>query len=301
MEREKTLIVIGGPTAVGKTAVSIGVAKHLQTEIVSADSRQVYHEMTIGTAKPTHEELSSVRHHFINSRFIKDEYDAAQYGRDALATIESLFKTKDHVVLCGGSGLYIRAVCEGFDEIPDVDDSIRDALIIELETKGIARLQEMLGELDPGMIQHIDTRNPHRLIRALEIKIGTGESILTFRQQKKLEHDFRIKKFALELPRDILYKRIEARLEQMLLDGLVKEARALYPYRDKNALQTVGYQEIFGFIENQYDYTEMVRLLKRNTRRYAKRQITWFKRDREFQWLDASDQPIERILSVINQ
>lgn len=296
--KEHKLIVIVGPTAVGKTAVAIEVAERLKTEIISADSRQIYKELTIGTAKPDEAELQRVPHHFINSHSIREDYDAASYGREALALIHQLFETHTHLVLCGGSGLYVKAVLEGFDDIPDVPDEIREHLTENFERHGIAWLQEQMRQLDPEHFATLDQQNPHRLMRALEVKIGTGQSIASFRRQAKLEHPFQVIKIGLELPREVLYKRIDDRMDQMIAAGLFEEAQQLYPYRNHNALQTVGYQEIFNYIDNQYDREEAIRLLKRNSRRYAKRQLTWFKRDEETVWMNPQD--IQAILNLIN-
>jgi tRNA dimethylallyltransferase len=296
--KEHKLIVIVGPTAVGKTAVAIEVAERLKTEIISADSRQIYKELTIGTAKPDEAELQRVPHHFINSHSIQEDYDAASYGREALALIHQLFETHTHLVLCGGSGLYVKAVLEGFDDIPDVPDEIREQLTENFEKHGIAWLQEQMRQLDPEHFATLDQQNPHRLMRALEVKIGTGQSIAFFRKQTTLEHPFQVIKIGLELPREVLYKRIDDRMDQMIAAGLFEEAQQLYPYRNHNALQTVGYQEIFNYIDNQYDRVEAIRLLKRNSRRYAKRQLTWFKRDEETVWMNPQD--IQAIVNLIN-
>jgi tRNA dimethylallyltransferase len=297
VEKNKLLIVIAGPTAVGKTAVAIDIASRLRTEIVSADSRQIYREMNIGTAKPSAAELSTVRHHFIDSHSIGEDYDAASYGRDALALITRLFAEKDFLLLCGGSGLYIKAVCDGFDEIPDVAETIRAELVKNYEALGLSWLQQTMQEVDPGHYQDIDQQNPHRLIRALEVKLGTGKSIASFRGRKNLTHDFKILKIGLELPREQLYQRIERRVDQMIAAGLFDEATALHPFREKNALQTVGYQEVFNYIDGVYDLDEAVRQLKQNTRRYAKRQMTWFKKDGDIKWFHPDD--IERIMNEI--
>jgi tRNA dimethylallyltransferase len=284
-KKDKTLVVIAGPTAVGKTALSIKLAKEFGTEIISADSRQVYRELSIGTAKPTRQELQEVKHHFINSHSITQGYDAAQYGKDALETLETLFKEKQIVILCGGSGLYIKAVCEGFDDIPEISPEIRISLNGQYEKHGLLWLQEQMKLLDPNHFINMDQQNPQRLLRALEVRIGTGESISFFqKKEKKTSRDFNVLKIGLELPREQLYDRINIRMDQMISEGLFEEAKNLYPFRQMNALQTVGYREIFDHIEGQYDYQEAVRLLKRNTRWYAKRQLTWFKRDNEMRW-----------------
>lgn len=281
---DKKLIVVAGPTAVGKTAVSIRLAKLFETAIVSADSRQIFREMTIGTAKPSPDELREVPHYFIDNASVAEDYDAARYAADALTVIQDLFAKKNRVILCGGSGLYIKGVCEGFDEMPSVPDDLRDLLVEKFRAEGLSWLQQQLLEKDPEALRSIDRNNPHRLIRALEVKMSSGQSILTFRKNKKQERDFDIVKVGLELPREELYARIDKRMDDMIADGLFEEARSLYPLRAKNALQTVGYQEIFAYMENAYDKEECIRLLKRNSRRYAKRQLTWFKKDPEFRW-----------------
>jgi tRNA dimethylallyltransferase len=287
--KNKKLVVVAGPTAVGKTALSIELAERLNTEIISADSRQMYRELTIGTAKPAKAELAKIKHHFIDSHSIKESYDAAQFGEDALRIIETLFLSKDYVVVCGGSGLYIKAICEGFDDIPEIPEEIRSSLVQEYEQHGLSWLQHKMQTLDPAHYAVMDQRNPHRLIRALEVVIGTGTSISAFQKKSKRDHGFEILKIGLELPRDILYQRIDARMDKMIHEGLFEEAKNLYTFREKNALQTVGYQEIFDYMDGKYDYEEAVRLLKRNSRRYAKRQLTWFKRDPEMVWFNSPD------------
>lgn len=268
----------------GKTSVALQLAKEFQTVIISADSRQIYREMTIGTAKPTPEEQREVRHYFIDTHSVGDDYNAARYADQALAVIHERFLEQNHVIVCGGSGLYIRAVCEGFDDIPPVPDEIRRLLVQDYRHHGLAWLQEEVRRRDPEAFRAVDIRNPHRLIRALEVKIYSGQSILSFRSNQRREHPFRITKVGLELPREELYRRIDSRMDQMIADGLFDEAKALYPLRHHNALQTVGYQEIFGYMDGAYDLDECIRLLKRNSRRYAKRQLTWFKKDPEFRW-----------------
>lgn len=281
----------------GKTAAAIKLAQTFRTEIVSADSRQIFKELTIGTAKPSEAELALVPHHFINTHSITDDFDAAQYGRDALALTESLFRKHDAVILCGGSGLYIRAVCEGFDDIPDVPSEVREKLIQDYEDKGIEWLQEQMRQLDSEHLQQIDQKNPHRLIRALEVKLATGFSIASFRTKNKIVHPFSILKIGLELPREDLYRRIDDRMDTMINQGLFEEAKNLYRHKHRQALQTVGYQEIFDFIDGKYDKEEAVRLLKRNSRRYAKRQLTWFKRDTDMHWFSSHD--IQKIIDFI--
>lgn len=295
----KKLIVIVGPTAAGKTALAIRVAKHLNAEIISADSRQIYKELTIGTAKPDEDELRQVPHHFINSHSISEDYDAATFGEEALLKIYSLFEMHNHVVVCGGSGLYIKALLEGFDDIPEVPDEIRDQLIEEFENKGMLWLQNRMRELDPEHFKKIDQKNPMRLMRALEVKLATGKSISEFQKQVVKELPFKVVKIGVDVERAKLYERIDARMDDMISKGLFDEAKDLYAYREKNALQTVGYQEIFGFMDGQYDQTEAIRLLKRNSRRYAKRQLTWFKRDEQIKWFKPLN--LQAIIEHINQ
>lgn len=285
----KKLIVIVGPTAAGKTALAIRVARQLDAEIISADSRQIYRELTIGTAKPDEAELAEVPHHFINSHSITEDYDAARFGEEALLKIYTLFERYKYVVVCGGSGLYIKALLEGFDDIPEVPDEIRDQLIEEFENKGMLWLQNRMRELDPVHFKRIDQKNPMRLMRALEVKLATGKSISEFQKQVTKELPFNVVKIGVEVERARLYERIDRRMDDMIARGLFDEAKNLYAYRDKNALQTVGYQEIFGFIDGHYDREEAVRLLKRNSRRYAKRQLTWFKRDEQIRWSKPDD------------
>lgn len=286
-----------GPTAVGKTATAIALAKIFQTEIISADSRQIFKELNIGTAKPSTAELAEVPHHFIDTHSIQEEYDAAQYGRDALALITILFKKYDYLVVCGGSGLYVKAICEGFDDIPEIPQGVREDLTQQFKQFGIEWLQQKMNQLDPDHFKEIDQKNPHRMIRALEVKMSTGVSIAKFRQKNRLKHPFKIVKVGLELPREDLYKRIDERMDKMINEGLFQEAENLYPFKNVQALQTVGYQEIFGFLDLQYDREEAIRLLKRNSRRYAKRQLTWFNRDADLQWF--SPENIEKMVEYI--
>ncbi len=288
---EHKLLVISGPTAVGKTAVAIALANYFGTEIISADSRQIFKEMSIGTAKPSLLERAAAKHHFIDSHSIHHPYDAATYGREALQLVHQLFTHHQHAIVCGGSGLYIKALIEGFDDIPEVAESIRQDLITGYTAHGITWLQEQLKQLDAALYNTIDIKNPHRLMRALEVKIGTGQSIAFFRKKSKLQHPFTIIKIGIELPRVELYARIDARIDIMLSEGLLEEARALHPFATHQALQTVGYQELFPFFEGQYDEAEAIRLMKRNSRRYAKRQLTWFKRDPEITWFEPHQKP----------
>jgi tRNA dimethylallyltransferase len=285
----KTLIVVAGPTAVGKTRLAIDLALHFKTEIISADARQVFREMTIGTAKPSTEELAKVPHHFINSHSIHDDFDAAAFADEAMEKILELFKSKDFVVLCGGSGLYIKALLEGFDEMPEVKSGIREELNTLLERDGIAVLQQELSSSDPQYFNEVDKQNPQRLVRALEVIRSSGRPYSSFRKKTTKELPFQVIKIGLEQPREILYDRIDSRMDAMITAGLFEEAEKLAPFKNLNALQTVGYQEIFGFLEGRYDRAGSIRLLKQNSRRYAKRQLTWFKKDTEMHWFDPKE------------
>jgi tRNA dimethylallyltransferase len=297
LKKLKTLVVIVGPTAVGKTAVAIRLAQLLKTEVVSADSRQIFKELTIGTAKPSPSELALVPHHFINTHSIIEDYNAAQYARDALVLISDLFEKYNTLILCGGSGLYVKAVCEGFDDIPEIPADVREGLMQHYEQAGIEWLQQEMLRLDPEHYNQIDQKNPHRLIRALEVRLGTGASIASFHTRKQVSRPFEILKIGLELPREDLYRRIDERMDKMIDQGLIEEARGLYTHKHRQALQTVGYQEIFDLIDGKYDLDEAIRLLKRNSRRYAKRQLTWFKRETDINWFPADDQ--EKILEFV--
>ncbi|MGE0771741.1 MAG: tRNA (adenosine(37)-N6)-dimethylallyltransferase MiaA [Cyclobacteriaceae bacterium] len=283
-EAKRALIVVVGPTAVGKTDVAIRLAQHFHTEVVSADSRQVFMEPAIGTAKPNANQLAQVPHHFVGVRSIAQPYDAGEFGRDALETIERLLNEKKVVVMCGGSGLYVKAVCEGFDDMPEIKEGLRGELMGELLSKGIESLQSELQEKDPEYFAVVDLQNPHRLVRALEIIRSTGMPVTNFRKASKRPRPFQIVKIGLELGREELYQRIDSRVDEMVRMGLEEEARELYPHRATHALQTVGYQEWFGYFDADYDREEAIRLIKRNTRRYAKRQLTWFKKDAEIAW-----------------
>ena len=284
-----TLLVITGPTAVGKTALCVQLAQQLGTEIVSADSRQFFRELTIGTAKPTAAEMSGVPHHFIDSHSIAEDYNAGRFEQDALMVLHDLFQRHSVVILTGGSGLYLQAVTEGLDELPAVAPEVRAGLRAELEAHGLEPLVAELARLDPLAHGRIDRQNPQRVLRALEICRATGQPFSSFHGAKTGARSFRVVKIALTREREELYQRIDQRMDQMLAQGLEAEARALYPHRHHNALQTVGYQELFAYFEGQYDYAEAVRLLKRNSRRYAKRQLTWLRRDPDYRWLTPTE------------
>ncbi len=287
---EKKLIVLVGPTAVGKTAAAISVAEKLNTEIISADSRQIFRELTVGTAKPSPEELKKIVHHFIGTKSIHENYDAGEYGRDAINLIHKLFEKYNYLVLTGGSGLYLKAVLEGFDEMPEIPDGLREKLTEDYRTKGLEWLQEEVQQADPLYFSTVDQKNPQRLLRALELLRSSGKSLSALRIKKKIEHPFEILKIGLNLPREVLYQRIDSRMDKMIEAGLFDEAKPFYPVKDLNALQTVGYREIFDFFDGLYSYGEAVRLLKRNSRRYAKRQLTWFLRDKAIQWFESEEE-----------
>jgi tRNA dimethylallyltransferase len=281
-----TLVVIAGPTAVGKTALSIEIAQQLKTEIISADSRQFYKDISIGTAKPSAKELNAVTHHFINNISLKENYSAALFEQESLALCETLFKTHDQIILTGGSGLYIDALCNGFDDAPPSDPELRAKLDTILVKNGIKALQELLTQLDPAFVQIIDLNNPQRLIRAIEINQLSGKNMSFFQKGHTKLRSFDILKICINMDRAILYESINARVDKMLHDGLEDEALAYYHLRKMNALQTVGYKEFFDYFEGKMAYAETVEKIKQNSRNYAKRQLTWFKRDKSYVWFD---------------
>lgn len=274
-----------GPTAVGKTALGIEVAKHLGTVILSADSRQFYKEMEVGTAKPTPEEQAQVFHYFVNTLHIDEDYSVGKYEKDALVLLEKLFTDRSAVVMVGGSGLYVKAVCEGIDEMPEIDHSIRERLNEIYKKSGLEPLVKRLYTEDPEYAELVDLKNPQRVIRALEVIESSGNTYTSYRNAvADVNRPFEIIRIGLEMPRDQLYHRIDKRMDMMIEAGLFEEAQSLYEKRHLNALQTVGYSEIFGYLEGEYDREEAIRLLKRNSRRYAKRQMTWFKKDTAINW-----------------
>jgi tRNA dimethylallyltransferase len=288
--KNKYLLIVAGPTAVGKTSLAIQLALHYNTEIISADSRQFYQEMNIGTAKPTEAELRLVKHHFINNLSVHEEYTSGQYESEALKLLDDIFLKHSIVVLVGGSGLYIKALSEGLDNIPKVAPEIRLQLNAEFRKDGLEPLLKELKEKDFSYYEEVDRANPVRIIRALELCRGTGMPFSSFRTSEKKERSFKTIKVGLNRMRNELYQRIDNRIELMLENGLVKEAETLFPIKHLNALQTVGYTEVFKFLEGEYSYTEMVSLLKRNSRQYAKRQLTWFGKDKEFKWFEANQE-----------
>lgn len=294
---KKHLIVVTGPTAVGKTALTIELAKQFNTVILSADSRQFFKEMTIGTAKPTEQELSAIPHYFINNLSITENYSVGDFERDALVLLDKLFETYDIVLMTGGSGLYIKAVCEGLDVIPTVAGNIREQLNEELSTKGLTFLQAELQASDPEYFKLVDKQNPQRVIRALEICRGTPHNFSYFRKKTRGNRNFTTVLLVLNRERNILYERINKRVDQMLTEGLLEEAKALLPLKEMNALQTVGYQELFAYLAGETTLERAVELIKRNTRRYAKRQLTWFRRLEGGEWFHPREK--ERILAYL--
>lgn len=293
----KSLIIITGPTAIGKTGLAVFIAKQLQTEIISFDSRQFYKEMKIGTAVPTNEELAEVPHHFIQNLSIHDEYSVGDFERDALQKIEELFQKHDTIIMVGGSGLYEKAVTEGLDVFPEVDASIREELISEFNEFGIERLQEELKVSDPEYFEKADIQNAHRIIRALEICRGTGKTFSSFRQNNLQPRNFNVIKIGLELPRHEIYERINQRVDLMMNSGLLDEVKSLYKFKNLNSLQTVGYRELFDYLDEKISLEFAIEEIKKNTRRYAKRQLTWYRKDENIKWFSPFEK--EEILEYI--
>jgi tRNA dimethylallyltransferase len=285
-DKNKMVIIIAGPTAVGKTAAAIAFAKHFNTAIISADSRQCYKEMNIGVARPTADELKAVPHYFIATHSIHDDVNASLFEKYALQKVNDLFKDHDVVIMIGGTGLYIKAFCEGLDEIPAVPEEIRKSIIEGYQHNGLAWLQNQVQQKDPVYYKTGEIQNPQRLMRALEVFEATGKSITTFQKKEKTGRDFRIIKIGLQIPKEELHQRINVRVDKMIADGLVDEVKSLYPFKNLVALQTVGYKEIVDFIDKKVSLEEAIELIKINTRRYAKRQLTWFRKDKDYQWFD---------------
>jgi len=284
MNTTKKLFIILGPTASGKTALSIELAKKLNTEIISCDSRQFYKELKIGSAPPSKEQLQKIKHHFIQHLSIKENYNIGRFEEDSIKKISSLFKIYDNLILVGGSGLYIDAVCNGLDNIPQTPQEIRDRINNEFSEKGINWLQEKVKKIDLDFYQKSDISNPQRLKRCLEVYQNTGEKISSFYKKEKRKRDFKIIKIGISIEREKLYNRINQRVDQMIKNGLIDEAKKLFQYQKLNALNTVGYKELFDFFDNKIDIETAVEDIKKNSRRLSKRQITWFKRDKQINW-----------------
>jgi len=293
---KKTCIVIVGPTAVGKTALAVKVAQHFQTEIISADSRQCFKELNIGVAKPSAEELQLVKHHFISSHSIKEEMNAAIFEQYALQKAKDIFTKNDIAVVVGGTGLYVKTFCNGIDDVPVIDPAIREKITADYEWEGLEWLQKEAERLDPLYYAQGEIKNPNRLIRALEVKLSTGKSIIEFHTQPKKHRDFDFIKIGLELPKEQLHKNINSRVDAMMKAGLLAEVEKLQPYKKLNALQTVGYRELFGHLIGDLELEDAVEIIKINTRQYAKRQMTWFKKDEEVKW---SGVDVENVMKLI--
>jgi tRNA dimethylallyltransferase len=294
-----TVIIICGPTAVGKTNFAIKLARKLKTKIISADSRQCYKELNIGVAKPTPEELSAVHHYFINSHTIHEEVNAIVFEQYALQAAEQIFREKPAAVMVGGTGLYIKAFCEGMDNIPAIDTAVRKTVVNAYQENGLQYLQEQLQEKDPDFWQVAEQQNPQRLMRALEVFLSTGKSITNYRKGSKVERPFTIIKIGLELPRAELYERINRRVNNMMEEGLLNEVIKLTSMRNSNALQTVGYNELFDHLEHKLSLGEAIEKIKTNTRHYAKRQLTWFKKEEDIKWYNANEADVEEILPLL--
>ena len=296
---DKTLIVITGPTAVGKTDLCMEIARHFGIPIINADSRQIYRELKIGTASPTEAQLSKAKHFFVGTLSICDYYSASMYEQDVLALLDTLFKTSDYALLSGGSMMYIDAVCNGIDDIPTVDDATRQLLKQRLATEGLEALVEELRQRDPEHYEIVDRQNPRRVVHALEICLMTGKTYTSFRTAEKKQRPFRIIKIGLNRERGELYDRINRRVDDMMANGLLEEARALLPYRNANALNTVGYKELFNYFDGQWSLEEAVERIKGNTRRYARKQLTWFKRDEAVRWFHPDDKELIRNIELL--
>lgn len=295
----KTLIVITGPTAVGKTALCLDIARHFGIPVINADSRQIYRELKIGTARPSEAEMQEVKHYFVGTLGIGDYYSASLYEQQVLTLLDAHFLTHDYALLSGGSMMYIDAVCDGIDDIPTIDDETRQTMKHRLKEEGLEALCEELKRLDPAYYEIVDRQNPRRVVHALEICTMTGKTYTSFRTRNKKERPFRIIKIGLMLPREELYERINARVDQMMKDGLLDEVKALYPLRELNALNTVGYKELFDYLDGRWPLEEAVERIKGNTRRYARKQLTWYKKDPQISWFHPKDK--EKIIHYITQ
>ncbi|HEX7585308.1 MAG TPA: tRNA (adenosine(37)-N6)-dimethylallyltransferase MiaA [Prolixibacteraceae bacterium] len=295
----KTLIVVLGPTGVGKSAISLQLAKFYNTEIISADSRQIYRELCIGTAVPSAEDLKDIPHHFIQTKSILDYYNVSEYETEALLLISQLFEKLNPLILTGGSMLYVDTLCKGIDDIPTVSPEIRDEVIDWYKENGIEALQQRLLEIDPEYYRIVDLNNPKRLLHAVEIHQMTGKPFTSFRKNTMRERPFRMLKVGINQDRKVLYDRINQRVEQMMEAGLLDEAKAVYPHRDLNSLNTVGYKELFSYLDGNCSLEEAVDLIQRNTRKYARKQLTWFRRDPEIKWFEPEQ--IQEIIKYTEQ
>ena len=291
MISKKYLIVLSGPTAIGKSKLSIELAQYFDTEIIAADSRQIYEKMNIGTAKVMPVEMQGVPHHLIGFHDIETPYSVGDYEQQALGILEEVFAEKDVAIVSGGTGFFIRALCDGLDEFPEVPNEIREELNGLLKNEGLEVLQKKLLEKDPAYYEVVDLQNPMRVIRALEVVRASGRPFSDFHKKKKVKRSFEPIYVCLEIPREQLYGRINLRVDQMVENGLIEEAKSLHPYRELNALQTVGYQELFDYFEGKTNLEYAIELIKRNSRRYAKRQMTWFRKDEHWNYFHPKDKP----------
>ncbi len=296
---QNTVIIIAGPTAVGKTSFAIALAQHFQTDIISADSRQCYQEMKIGVARPSEEELAAVKHYFIASHSVTEDLNAGSFEKYALNSVDEIFQKKKVEVMVGGTGLYIKSFCEGIDPMPEIPEATRQEVIDGYKQKGLIWLQKELEQKDPAFWAVAEQQNPQRLMRALEVLYATGQSIMVYRTKKKIERPFRIIKIGLEISKEQLHHNINTRVDQMMQEGLLKEVESLLPYRNHNALQTVGYREIFEHLDGKCSLEEAVEHIKNNTRHYAKRQMTWFKKDTEIQWFSPAPASLPQVTALV--
>jgi tRNA dimethylallyltransferase len=296
---DKTLIVITGPTAVGKTDLCLDIARHYGVPIINADSRQIYKELLIGTARPTEEQMQLVRHYFVGTLSLEDYYSASLYEQQVMSLLEELFRESDYALLSGGSMMYIDAVCNGIDDIPTIDDAIRELMKRRLAEEGLQSLCEELQRLDPEYYEIVDRRNPRRVVHALEICVMTGQTYTSFRKREEKQRPFRIVKIGLNREREQLYDRINRRVDEMMAAGLLEEARQMYPRRELNALNTVGYKELFDFLDGRWPLAEAIERIKGNTRRYARKQLTWYKKDPQIEWF--SPEQKEDIIRYIDK
>lgn len=294
----KNLIVIVGPTAIGKTALAIKLAQYLNTEIISADSRQFYKEMSIGTAKPSKTELEIVKHHFINSHSIEDQFSAGDFEKESIKLLNELFESHNDIIMVGGSGLFINAVCDGFDSLPEATEEIRNKWNLAFQEYGIAYLQEKLKNIDPDYFKEVDINNPQRIIRALEVYESSGKTFSSLRTRNKKDRPFNIIKIGLNMDREELYQRINTRVDIMINEGLVEEVKKLVKFKHLNALNTVGYTEIFEFLNGNLSLEDAISKIKQNTRRFAKRQLTWFKKSTDIAWFNPNQ--FDEIIVFLN-
>jgi len=294
----KTLISIVGPTAIGKTALAIELAQHFGTEIISADSRQFFKEMEIGTAKPDATELTAAKHHFINSHSVSQLFSTGDFEVEGLRTLDHIFKNHDLAIMVGGSGLYVNALINGLDEMPDIDLAIRERLNKQFEEEGLSSIKKQLATLDPEYFAKVDQQNPQRMIRGLEVFLSTGKKLSSMLSATKKERPFNIIKIGLNTDRAILYDRINQRVDKMIADGLIEEVKSLIPFKKYNALNTVGYSELFDYLDGKLSLEDAISAIKQNTRRFAKRQLTWFRRDEDINWFEPIEK--ERVINFIH-